>query len=60
MMSYENITQASTPEGWSQSVTHEKKNNQKIKCQPYIKMSVVSIGNVRTSPIIRDRNYRVD
>ena len=58
MMSYENITQASTPEGWSQSVTHEKKK--KIKCQPYIRMSVVSIGNVRTSPIIRDRNYRVN
>ena len=26
MMSYENITQASTPSGRSQSVTHEKEN----------------------------------
>ena len=26
MVSYENITQTSTPWGWSQNVTHEKEN----------------------------------
>ena len=36
MMSYENITQASTPQGWSQSVTHENKNTKHFNVNPIL------------------------
>ena len=35
-MSYENITQASTPLAWSQSVTHEKENTKQSNANPIL------------------------
>ena len=37
MMSYKNITQASTPLEWSQSVTHEKENTIQSNANPILK-----------------------
>ena len=37
MMPYENITQASTPLGWSQSVTHEKENTKQSNANPILR-----------------------
>ena len=47
MKSYENITQASRPYGWSQSVTYEKENTKQSNANSLSKC-VVSIGKVRT------------
>ena len=45
-MSYENITQASTPQEWSQSVTHGKENTKQSNAN-FVSQSVVSIGKIR-------------
>ena len=45
MMPYENITQASTPSGWSQRVIHEKENAKQSNASS-ISQCVVSIGKV--------------
>ena len=37
MMPYENITQASTPSEWLQSVTHEKENTKQSNANPKLK-----------------------
>ena len=47
-MPYENITRASKPEGWLQSVSHEKENAEQSNVNS-ISQCVVSIGKVRTS-----------
>ena len=49
-MLYKNITQASTPSGWSQSVTNRKQNTRQSKVNS-ITMYVVYIGSVRISLI---------
>ena len=45
MLSYENITQTSTPQGWSQSVTHEKDNTKQSNANS-ISQSMASIPKV--------------
>ena len=37
MTSYENITRASTPQVWSQSITHERENTKQSNANPILK-----------------------